>query len=247
VNQTFVKQFLNGAQNPISMQFRVWNDAGKPPRYYSVVGEVKDSVYGDMHDKMWPVMYFPQAQIIPPFAGPSPTFLIRSRGGMAGLLNSVKDTIAGVNPEIDIQFELLSTQISESLIQDELMATLCGFFGVLAVLLAVIGLYGVISYTVVQRTNEIGIRMALGAQRSVVIRLILGEVSILIGVGIAVGAGLTLAGGKAAGSLLYGLKAHDPVTLVLAVIILAAIGLAASFFPAHRASRLDPMAALKYE
>jgi putative ABC transport system permease protein len=213
VNQTFVKEFLDGVQNPIGKQFRVWNDAGKPPRYYSVVGEVKDSVYRDMHDKMWPVMYFPRAQIIPSFGGPSPTFLIRSRGGRAGSLNSVRDAIAGVNPEIDIQFELLSTQIRESLIQDELMATLCGFFGALAVLLAAIGLYGVISYTVAQRTNEIGIRMALGSQRSRVIGLILGEVSILIGIGIAVGVGLALAGGKAAGSLLYGLKAHDPVTL----------------------------------
>jgi putative ABC transport system permease protein len=247
VNQTFVKLFLNGVQNPIGKQFRVWYDAGKPPRYYTVVGEVKDSVYGDMHDKMWPVMYFPQAQIIPPFVGPSPTFLIRSRGTMAGLLNSVKDTIAGVNPEIDIQFELLSTQIRESLIQDELMATLCGFFGGLAVLLAAIGLYGVISYTVAQRTNEIGVRMALGSQRSGVILLILGEVSILIGIGIAIGVGLALSGGTLAGSLLYGLKARDPLTLAAAVILLAAIGFAASFVPARRASRLDPMAALRYE
>lgn len=127
------------------------------------------------------------------------------------------------------------------------MATLCGFFGVLAVLLAAIGLYGVISYTVAQRTNEIGIRMALGSQRSGVIGLILGEVSILIGIGIAAGAGLTLAGGKAAGSLLYGLRAYDPLTHILAVLILAGIGLAASFIPAHRASRLDPMVALRYE
>jgi putative ABC transport system permease protein len=247
VNQTFVKEFLDGVQNPIGKQFRVWNDAGKPPRYYVVVGEVKDSVYGDMHAEMWPVMYFPQAQIIPPFAGPSPTFLIRSRGGTAGLLNSVKDTIAGVNPEIDIQFELLTTQVRESLVQDELLATLCGFFGALAVLLAAIGLYGVISYTVAQRTNEIGVRMALGAQRSGVIGLILGEVAVLIAVGVVVGAGLTLAGSKAASSLLFGLKAHDPVTLVLAVVILALIGLAASFIPARRASRLDPMVALRYE
>ena len=247
VNQTFVKEFLDGVQNPIGKQFRVWNDAGKPPRYYSVVGEVKDSVYQDMHAQMWPVMYFPQAQIIPPFAAPSLTFLIRSRGGMAGLLNSVKDTIAGVNPEIDIQFELLSTQIRESLIQDELMATLCGFFGGLAILLAAIGIYGVISYTVAQRTDEIGIRMALGAQRGSVVRLILSEVAILIGIGVLVGTGLTLAGSKAASSLLFGLKARDPITLALAVIILAAIGFAASFLPARRASRLDPMAALRYE
>ncbi len=247
VNQTFVKQFLNGMKDPMGKRFRVWAPPGQQPRYYTVVGEVKDSVYNDMHDQMVPVMYFPRTQLAPPFVYPGATFLIRSRGGMAGLLNSVKDTIAGVNPEIDIQFKVLSTQIRESLVQDELMATLCGFFGGLAVLLAAIGLYGVISYTVAQRTNEIGIRMALGSQRSRVIRLILGEVAVLIAIGVVVGVGLTLAGSKAASSLLFGLKARDPLTLVLAAVILAAIGFAASFIPARRASRLDPMVALRYE
>jgi putative ABC transport system permease protein len=250
VNQTFAKKFLHSASSPIGpigQVFRVWNYPGKPPRYYQVVGLVKDSVYNDMHDPMVPVMYFPHAQIEAPFAYPGITFLISSRGGMTGLLNSVKGSILGVNPQIDIQFKLLRTQIRETLTQDELMATLCGFFGVLAVLLAAIGLYGVISYTVAQRTNEIGIRMALGAQRSGIIRLILGEVSLLVGIGIAAGVGLTLAGGKATGSLLFGLKADDPLTLVLTVILLAAIALVASFVPARRASRLDPMVALRYE
>ena len=127
------------------------------------------------------------------------------------------------------------------------MATLCGFFGGLAMLLAAIGLYGVISYTVAQRTNEIGIRMALGAQRSGIVGLILREVAVLIGIGLAIGAGLALGGGRTAGSLLYGLKANDPLTLTLAVVLLAATGLAAIFVPARRASRLDPMAALRYE
>jgi putative ABC transport system permease protein len=247
INQTFVKKFLNGAQNAIGERFRVWTPPGKPARYYTVVGEVKDSVYNDMHEPMQPVMYFPRTQIDPPFAYPGATLLIRSRDNAAGLFNSVKETIAGANPEIDIHFKLLRTQIRDSLVQDELMATLCGFFGALAVLLAAVGLYGVISYTVAQRTNEIGVRMALGAQRGGVVRLILGEVALLIAIGLAVGMALTLAGSKAASSLLFGLKPRDPLTLALAVSILAAIGLAASFLPAHRASRLDPMAALRYE
>jgi len=247
VNQAFVNKFFNGAKNPIGQEFRMWESPGKPRPYYSIVGLVKDSVYNDMHEPFVPVMYYPRSQNGDPEIFTGLTFLIRSRGGMTGLLNSVKDTIVGVNPEIDIQFKVLRTQIRESLLQDELMATLCGFFGVLAVLLAAIGLYGVISYTVAQRTNEIGIRMALGAQRASVVRLILGEVGVLIVIGVVVGTGLTLAGSKAASSLLFGLKARDPLTLALAMIVLAGIGFAASFLPARRASRLDPMAALRYE
>ncbi|HVB07763.1 MAG TPA: FtsX-like permease family protein, partial [Candidatus Acidoferrales bacterium] len=247
VNQAFVKKFLNGAKNPIGREFRMWESPGKPRPLYSVVGVVKDSVYNDMHVPVVPVMYFPRTEIEAPFGDSGAVFLVRSRAVSAGLLNLVKDTITGVSPEIDIQFKLLRTQIRESLTQDELMATLCGFFGALALLLAAIGLYGVISYTVAQRTNEIGIRMALGAQRGSVVRLILGEVGVLIVIGIVVGAGLTLAGSKAASSLLFGLKPSDPLTLVMAIIVLAAIGFAASFLPARRASRLDPLAALRYE
>jgi putative ABC transport system permease protein len=245
VNQAFAKKFLGRAKSAIGKRFCIKEPLGTPEVYYSVVGVVENSVYDDVHAPFMPVMYFPRTQVEKP--EPDVTFLIRSRVGMPGLLNSVKSAIVGVNPEIDIQFSVLRTQIRESLVQDELMATLCGFFGALAVLLAAIGLYGVISYTVAQRTNEIGVRMALGAQRVGVIRLILGEVSLLIGIGVAVGAVLSLAGSKAAGSLLFGLKADDPLTLILAVTVLAAIGLAASFVPARRASRLDPMVALRYE
>jgi putative ABC transport system permease protein len=245
VNQAFVKKFLNGAKDAVGKQFRQWESPGKPEPYYRVVGLVKDSIYNDMHQPFVPVMYFPRTQVEKP--GADATFLIRSQLGMAGLLNSVKSTIAGVNPQIDIQFKVLRTQIRESLVQDELMATLCGFFGVLAVLLAAIGLYGVISYTVAQRTNEIGVRMALGARPSGVIGLILREVAVVIAIGVVVGAGLTLAGTKAASSLLFGLKPRDPITFVLAIVILAAIGFVASLIPARRAARIDPMVALRYE
>ena len=247
VNETFIQKFLGGTRLPIGERIRVWAPPGKPARYYQVVGLVKDSVYEDMHQPMVPVMYFARAQTDEPrlFAGPD--ILVRSRGGLAGLLNSVKNEIVGVNPGINIQFKLLRTQIHDSLLQDEEMTTLCGFFGGLALLLAAVGLYGVISYTVAQRTNEIGIRIALGSQRAGVVRLILGEVAILVTVGLAVGLGLTLAGSKVATSMLFGLKPRDPLTLALTVLILAAIGFAASYLPARRASRLDPMTALRYE
>lgn len=245
VNQVFVKKFLSRSKNAVGRQFRLDAPPGMPKPYYSVVGVVGNSVYNDLHEPFVPVMYLPRAQDEHPGVGV--TFLIRSRVSTASLANSVKNAIAGINPEVDVQFVVLRTQISDSLVQDELMATLCGFFGGLAVLLAAIGLYGVISYTVAQRTNEIGIRMALGAQRSGIIRLILGEVSVLIAIGIAIGAAVALASGKAADSLLFGLKASDPLTLVLAVIILVTIGLTASFVPARRAARLDPMVALRDE
>jgi len=245
VNQVFVKKFLSRSKNAIGQQFRLDEPPGMPKPYYSVVGVVENSVYNDMHEAFVPVMYLPSAEDQHPNI--YVTFLIRSQVSTASLANGVKNAIAAVNPELDVQFKVLRAQLRDSLAQDELMATLCGFFGGLAVLLAAIGLYGVISYTVAQRTNEIGIRMALGARRSGIVGLILGEVAVLIGVGIAIGAGLALGGGRAASSLLYGLKANDPLTLVLAVILLAAIGLAAIFVPARRASRLDPMAALRYE
>ncbi len=245
VNRAFVKKFLAAAPDPLGRRFRLWEPPGKPRPDYTVVAVVGDSVYNDMHAPFPPVMYFPRAQA--DNLGTGVTLLVRSSLPSAGIVAEVKSALVAANPALSFEFKLLRTQIRESLVQDELMAALCGFFGVLALLLAAIGLYGVISYTVAQRTSEIGIRMALGARRARVLRLILGEVALLIAIGVVVGAALTLAGSQAAASLLFGLKPRDPLTLVLAVVVLAIIGLAASFVPARRASRLDPMSALRYE
>ena len=128
------------------------------------------------------------------------------------------------------------------------MATLSGFFGALAVVLATVGLYGVISYMVVRRTNEIGIRMALGANRSGILSLILREAGWVLGVGVGVGIVLSLAGARAAKSLLYGLTPYDPLTLVAAIALIAIIiAIAASSLPAQRASKLNPMVPLREE
>ena len=127
------------------------------------------------------------------------------------------------------------------------MATLSGFFGFLAALLATVGLYGVISYMVVRRTSEIGIRMALGADRAGIIAMILREAGILLMAGTVMGVVLSLASARTAKSLLYGLKSYDPITLIAAVLLLAAVTVTASLLPARRASHLDPMVALRYE
>ena len=244
VNETFAKKFLGG-KGGVGERFRLWQSPGKPEPFFTVVGVVRDATYRSLHDNPLAVVYFPRSQDKEPDVDVS--FLIRSGIGTAALVNSVKGLLAAEHPELTFDVRVLREQILETLTQDRLMATLCAFFGALAVLLAAIGLYGVISYTIAQRTNEIGVRLALGAQRSDVVRLILREVSALIFVGIASGGAITLAAGKAAGSLLFHLKPRDPVTLGLAIAVLAAIGFAASFVPARRASRMDPMEALRYE
>jgi len=198
-----------------------------------------------MHEEFLPFMYFPAAQEEEP--GPYDQILVRSSLPLTSLIASLKETIGGMNPGIDLDFKVLKTSIHESLLQDQLMATLSGFFGFLAALLAAIGLYGVISYMVVQRTKEIGIRMAIGAERADVLKLILNEATLLTVTGLVIGAGLALGAAQAAKSLLYGLKPRDPITLVAAVVVLSAVAAFASFLPAYRASKLDPLIALRYE
>jgi putative ABC transport system permease protein len=137
--------------------------------------------------------------------------------------------------------------IDDGLLRDRLMARLSGFFGVLAAVLAAIGLYGVISYMVERRRNEIGIRMALGAGQQNIIRLVLRETGILLLIGLAAGAALALATARTAASMLFGLKPTDAFTYLLAVVSLSGVAALASFLPARRASRLDPMVALRNE
>ena len=160
---------------------------------------------------------------------------------------SIKQAINDVNPGIDFEFKVFKTQVHNSLVKDELMASLSGFFGFLAALLAALGLYGVMAYMVVQRTKEIGIRMAIGAKRVDVVGMILREAGILTAVGLVLGTTLALGSAQVVKSLLYGLTPRDPLTMALAVITLTAVAALASFLPAYRASRLDPLRALRYE
>ena len=244
VNQAFVRKFFGGT-NSIGKTFRIWEPPGSPEPFYEIVGVVKDTKYLDMHEDFSPIAYFPASQM--PRPDSQDQLLIRSNSSVAGLTLSLKSVVATVNPDIDLTFTIFKTQIRETLLQDELMASLSGFFGFLAALLAAIGLYGVMSFMVVQRTNELGLRMALGAQRANIIGLIMREAGLLLAIGLAVGTGLALAAAHAAASLLFGLKPRDPLTMLLAVLALAGVAALASFLPAHRASKFDPMEALRYE
>jgi putative ABC transport system permease protein len=244
VNQAFVRKILKGA-DPLGKRFRIHEPPGKPRPLYEIVGVTGDNKFQNMHEEFFPFMYFPATQEEKP--SPDEQILIRSSLSLTSLIASLKHTIADVNPGIDLEFTVLQTRIHNSLLQDELMATLSGFFGFLAALLAAIGLYGVISYMVVQRTKEIGIRMAIGAERMDVVKMILREAGMLTVAGLVIGTGLALGSAQAAKSLLYGLKPRDPLTLVMAVILLSAVATLASLLPAHRASKLDPLTALRYE
>ena len=244
VNQAFVRKILKGA-DPLGKRFRIHEQPGKPRPLYEIVGVTGDNKFQDMHEEFLPFMYFPATQEEKP--SPDDQILIRSSLPLTSLIASMKDTIADVNPGIDLEFRVLKARIHDSLLQDELMATLSGFFGFLAALLAAIGLYGVMSYMVIQRTKEIGIRMAIGAERVDVLRMILREATVLTVTGLVIGTALALGSAQAAKSLLFGLKPRDPLTVVMAVVTLSAVAALASFLPAYRASKLDPLTALRYE
>ncbi len=205
---------------------------------------VRDSKYRTLREEDWPTVYLCLPQETPANIG---QVMIRSAMDPDRVAAAVRNTLQDIHPGIGFSIQVFQTQIRDSLLRERLVATLSGFFGALAALLAAAGLYGVISYAAARRTNEIGVRMALGASRGNVFGMILGEAARLTAIGLVVGAGLAIAGAQAVRSLLFGLRPSDPLTLVAAVVGLGIIALAASYFPARRAARLDPMAALREE
>jgi predicted permease len=244
INESFAKKFLVGG-NAVGQRFRVEAGAGEPEPFYEVVGLVGDTKYADLHDPIAPIAYFPDMQEKKP--DQDDQIIVRSNSPLVSLISELKETIGKMDPKIDVDFHPFRATIEGSLLRDRLMATLSGFFGILAGLLAAIGLYGVISYSVARRRNEIGIRMALGAGRSDILRMVMVEAGIMLAVGAVIGTGLALALGQTAKSLLYGLHAYDPATITMAIGALAVVAAAASYLPAFRASRVDPMNALRDE
>jgi putative ABC transport system permease protein len=244
VNEAFVKKVLKGA-NAMGLRFQIEEYVGRDRPMYEVVGLVKDTKYYDLRDEFSPIVYLASMQDDHP--DQYAQILIRSQLPLGSLTASVKSAMTAASPMLTIEFHNMETMIQNSMVRDRLMATLSGFFGALAALLAMIGLYGVISYSVAQRTNEIGVRMALGAQRLDILGMILREVGWMLLAGLAVGTGLALGLGRSAGALLFGIKPHDPLTISISALGLAAVAILASYVPARRAARLDPMSALRDE
>jgi ABC-type antimicrobial peptide transport system permease subunit len=210
---------------------------------------VADTKYNSLRKGFEPVVYVPVTQ--PDLNSGQNVFMSFELRGTAGadLAGGAREAITAVNRAVSIEFRVFSRQVAESINRDRLLATLSGFFGGLGLLLATIGLYGVMSYNVARRRGEIGIRMALGAGAPRVLGMVLGEVTLLVAIGLVVGVAAALASTRILESqkFLYGLTARDPWTLGIAVIVLAAVALFAGYLPARRASRLDPMQALREE
>jgi putative ABC transport system permease protein len=244
VNEMFARKFFGGA-NPVGRTFRMAAGAGEAEPSFQIVGLVRNSKYTELREDFKPIAFFARAQGENPGAGA--TFVLRVAGQLGPLMNRAKAAIGAMSSAIGVEFRPFSAQLEDSLLREKMMATLSGGFGFLAALLATLGLYGVIAYMVARRRNEIGVRIALGANRTDVIILVLREAILLLCVGVAAGIVLALWAGRAAATLLFGLAPRDVVSLVAAALLLATITLIASYVPARRAATLDPVATLRNE
>jgi predicted permease len=242
VNQAFVEKYL-GKENPLGKQFGQAEADTNHPRSpgYEIIGVVRDTKYNSLRREIHAMMYMPQS------AGGA-SFELRTAADPRAILPAIREVVAQVNtnlPLFDVKTE--SEQIDQLLFQERLVARLSGFFGLLALVLACVGLYGLLSYEVSRRTREIGIRMALGAHPGRVLKLVLRQGIVLAIVGAAAGIGVALGVTRYLTSMLYDVHANDPLTMIAVAVLLTIVALAACYIPARRAMRVDPMVALRYE
>jgi putative ABC transport system permease protein len=244
VNETFVRQFFNGA-SPIGAVVRSLAEPTYPAAVYEVVGVVRDTKYSSLREEIPPIAFAPASQL--PHPGTLARIAIRTSAPHDGVIAAVRRSLGEAIPEIRIETTVLRAQVRQRLARERLMAWLSGFFGALAVMLAVIGLYGVISYMVARRRKEIGIRLALGARQGDVVRMVIRQGLALAAPGIALGLAGAFAGTRVLSGLLFGIAPADPGTLTGVSALLTAVTLLACYIPARRAASVDPIVVLREE
>lgn len=242
VNQAFVAKYL-GKENPLGKQFgeSAGDENGPKSSGYDIVGVVRDAKYSTLRQEINATMYVPQS-------GMPASFEVRTAADPQALLPAIRRVVADLNVNIPIfRITTESEQIDRLLFEERLIARLSTFFGLLALVLACVGLYGLLSYEVSRRTHEIGIRMALGAQERDVLSLVVKQGLMLALVGAVAGIAIALAVTRYLTSMLYGVHANDPLTIAGVAALLCLVALAACYIPARRATRVDPLVALRYE
>lgn len=241
VNRAMVDRFFRGT-SPLGRTYQVQNNSVRSAPVM-IVGVVEDTKYQTLREKPQPIVYVAASQDSLPYGWT--TYQLSIAGSPAAITEAVKSIATAVDPRTSLTFKMLSDQVAESLQRERVLAMLSGFFGTIALLLAMIGLYGVMAYTVARRRVEIGIRIALGAARSRVVRLVLGDVGRMIGIGIVLGGVGAVAATRVLKSFLFGVTASDPMTMVGAAVLLALAAIVAGAIPAGRAARLEPVEALR--
>jgi putative ABC transport system permease protein len=248
VNEAFVRRYFPDGIAIGRTVIPRFGPPGRTQRPITIVGIVGDAVFMSLRDHVPPTMYEPLAQW--PMGNPPGEISISVRsvaGSPARLAPAVAAALTTVNRDVAFSFRPFADQVNASLAQERLVAMLSGFFGALALLLAGLGLYGVTSYAVTRRQNEIGIRMALGAQWADVVALVLRQGLIMTAIGIAVGLAAAAALTRYLEGMLFGITPLDPVTFVGVALLFLAVAAIAAFVPARRAARVDPNIALRCE
>jgi ABC-type antimicrobial peptide transport system permease subunit len=248
INETLARDYFAG-ESPLGRTFIITSDSGEDSHQVDrqnieVVGVVKDAKYEDLEEKQTPAAFYPHAQ----HPGFLYNFAARYTGDRQIASRAIARTVNSIDPNLPVdEFTTLNQAVDDSVLNHRLIAQLCTFFGLLAVLLACIGLYGLMSYGVTRRTNEFGVRLALGANRGNVVWLVLRETLVLIALGVLIGLAIVPTVSHFIVSLLFGLKPYDAFSVITAIFALGAVALLAGYFPARRAARVDPMIALRYE
>jgi predicted permease len=244
INQTFARRFFPHL-NPIGRTFRMWGMPGE--KAFEVVGLIEDFKFVSLREKAHAVAFLPFNQLPTVLLDFPKDLELRTAIPPSALVAPVRAAVAEVNSAIPLEFNTLAEQVNDSLVQERLMALLSGLFGALALVLAMIGLFGTFSYLVTQRQTEFGIRTALGATRSSILGLVMRDLLTVLAVGLAAGILISLAATRVLQQMLFGLGPRDTTTMFLAAGVLTTVALLAGYLPARRATKVDPMVALRYE